>query len=246
MELLRPFWNKLFSLNWKFGLFLIVLICLPRFGLVLQANVTGHYGAIGLIMVVSALIPFLFLTPAGRTKIGLVKPSDAKWLLFAILLGLGFSLLIHLTGKGLFGTSYENWYQYIGRSYNIPAGISTEDKRVMFIITALVSMIFSPVGEELFFRGIVHSSFRESVGESTASRIDASAFALTHLAHFGLVYVNSQWQILWLPALIWVSSMFIVSLVFYACRKYAGSLLGAIICHAAFNLGMVYCIFYLL
>lgn len=246
MESLRPFWNKTFSLNWKFGLFLIVLVCLPRFGLVLQANVTGNYGAIGLIMIVSALIPFIFLTPAGRTKIGIVKPTHVNWLFFAFLLGLGFSLLIHLMGQGLYGSSYQNWYQYIGRSYHIPAEINPGDKRVMFIITALVSMLFSPVGEELFFRGIVHSSFKESFGESTASRIDASAFAVTHLAHFGLVYVNSQWQILWLPALIWIGSMFIVSLVFYACRKYSGSLLGAIICHAAFNLGMVYCIFYLL
>ncbi len=30
---------------------------------------------------------------------------------------------------------------------------------------AITGMIFSPVGEELFFRGIVHSSFAKSIGD---------------------------------------------------------------------------------
>ena len=35
-------------------------------------------------------------------------------------------------------------------------------------------------------------------------------------------------------------------LMFFVFKKHSGSILGAIICHAAFNLGMIYCIFYLL
>jgi hypothetical protein len=46
--------------------------------------------------------------------------------------------------------------------------------------------------------------------------------------------------------LIWVLAMFFVSILFFLFRKYSDSLLGAIICHAGFNLGMIYCIFYLL
>jgi len=44
----------------------------------------------------------------------------------------------------------------------------------------------------------------------------------------------------------WVLAMFLVSMVFIFFKRNSGSLLGAIICHAAFNLGMIYCIFYLL
>ena len=109
---------------------------------------------------------------------------------------------------------------------------------------AITGMIFSPIGEELFFRGIVHSAFAASIGDKKASVVDGSAFALTHISHFGLVFINHQWSFLSMPTLIWVISMFLVSLLFFVFKKYSGSIIGAIICHAAFNLGMIYCIFY--
>nr|WP_252735994.1 CPBP family intramembrane glutamic endopeptidase [Zobellia sp. B3R18] len=105
-------------------------------------------------------------------------------------------------------------------------------------------MTFSPIGEEFFFRGIVHSSMATSLGDRKASLIDSSAFALVHISHFGLVFVNQEWRFLLVPTIIWVLSMFCVSILFYICRKRSGTILGAILCHAAFNLGMIYCIFY--
>ena len=243
---LRPFWNRLFNFNWKFGLFLILIICIPRFLLVLQANASGNYAYIGLIMVVSAIAPFIFLSKYGRGEIGITKPGKYKWLLAAFMAGLVFSLLLYFLGQSLYGSSYENWYAYIGKSYNIPAGINQHDKLILFTIMAITGMIFSPVGEELFFRGIVHSSFAKSMGDKRASVVDASAFAITHISHFGLVFINGQWKFFSIPTLLWVFSMFLVSILFFVCRKYSGSIVGAIICHAAFNLGMIYCIFYLL
>jgi uncharacterized protein len=243
---LRPFWRKIFNFDWKLGLFLVLLICIPRFILVLHANATGNYGSIGAIMVVSAIIPFIFLLKYGRKKIGITKPKNYRWLLIAFVSGLVFSFLLYYLGQTIYGNSYENWYNYIGRSYNIPAGINQHDKAVLFAVIALTGMIFSPIGEELFFRGIVHSSVAESIGDKNASVVDSSAFAITHISHFGLVFINNQWKILAIPTLVWVVSMFLVSVLFFIMKKYSGSILGAIICHAAFNLGMTYCIFYLL
>lgn len=243
---LRPFWNKVFTFNWKFGLFLILIVCIPRFILVLNANASGNYGYIGLVMLVSAIAPFIFLSRYGRKKIGICKPEKSHWLLIALLTGLIFSFLLYYLGERLYGNNYENWYTYIGKSYNIPAGITQRDKAILFAIVAFTGMIFSPIGEELFFRGIVHSSFAKSIGEKNASVVDSSAFAITHLSHFGLVFINDQWRFLMVPALIWVISMFLVSVLFFVCKKYAASISGAIICHAAFNLGMIYCIFYLM
>lgn len=243
---LRPFWNKLFGFNWKFGLFLIIVICIPRFLLVLRANLIGNYSAIGLIMFISAIAPFVFLSGNGQKAIGVTKPKKHSWLLFAFITGLLFSFLLYYIGKSFYGDSYSNWYHYIGKSYKIPAIINQQDKAVMFAIFALTGMIFSPIGEELFFRGIVHASFAKSIGEKNASIVDSAAFALTHIAHFGLVYVNNQWSFLIVPTLIWIVSMFLVSRLFFICKQRSGSLFGAIICHAAFNLGMTYCIFYLL
>lgn len=243
---LKPFVKRFFDFNWKFGLFLVFLICVPRFMLVIKANATGNYGFIGLIMLASALAPFLFLTRSGRRKVGIVATKKYSWLLMAAIAGLAASVLLHFMGQILYGNSYENWYVYIGKSYQIPAEIDEKSKAILFIIMALTGMTFSPIGEELFFRGIVHESFAKSIGDTKASFIDSTAFAITHVSHFGLIFLDGRWTLLKTPALLWVLSMFLVSIMFFLFKKHSSSILGAIVCHAAFNLGMIYSIFYLL
>ena len=242
---LRPVWRKFFQLNWKFGLFLILALCIPRFLLVLQANETSNYGFIGAIMFVSALVPFVFLSKTGRSQIGLTKTNAFGMLVAAFIIGIALSLFLHVIGKLLYEDSFQNWYAYIGKSYNIPEVISASDKLAIFIVMAITGMIFSPIGEELFFRGVVHGSFAKSIGDQKASIVDSVAFALTHIAHFGLVFINGNWTFYFVPTLIWVIGMFLVSIVFFQMKKSSGSILGAILCHAGFNLGMIYCIFYL-
>lgn len=243
---LKPFVKRFFDFNWKFGLFLVFLICVPRFMLVLKANATGNYGFIGLIMLASALAPFLFLSRSGRRKVGIIATKKYSWLLMAAIAGLAASVLLHFMGQILYGNSYENWYVYIGKSYQIPAEIDEKSKAILFSIMAITGMTFSPIGEELFFRGIVHESFAKSIGDTKASFVDSTAFAITHVSHFGLIFLDGRWTLLKTPALLWVLSMFLVSIMFFLFKKHSGSILGAIVCHAAFNLGMIYSIFYLL
>jgi membrane protease YdiL (CAAX protease family) len=214
--------------------------------MVLNANASGNYSAIGMIMLLSAIVPFVFLGRFGQKSISISKPTSYGWLLWAFAAGLVASLILLVIGDFLYGSSYQNWYVYIGKSYQIPLEINSSDKRTMFIIMALVGMTFSPLGEELFFRGIVHSSFAKSIGEKKASIVDGSAFALTHISHFGLVFLDGNWDFFVIPTLIWVFGMFLLSLLFYEFKKRSGSIWGAVICHAAFNLGMIYSIFYLL
>jgi len=214
--------------------------------LVLNANSSGNYGFIGLVMTISAIAPFIFLRRQGQKEIGIKKVGQYRGLLIAFAAGLMASLVLYIIGQGLYGSSYANWYNYIGKSYKIPQGISGNDKLILFAVMAITGMIFSPIGEELFFRGIVHSSFASSVGDKKASIVDGSAFALTHISHFGLVFINNKWDFFAIPTIIWVLGMFLVSLLFFKCRQNSGSIVGAIVCHAAFNLGMIYCIFYLI
>jgi hypothetical protein len=243
---LKPYWENLFKFNWKFGLILILLICVPRFILVLKANQSGNYGPIGAIMFVSALVPFFFLNKNGRQRIGIKGTNKLGGLILALTVGIAFSFLLYYVGKELYGGSYQNWYEYIGKSYKIPEGISGKDKLILFSIMAGTGMIFSPIGEELFFRGIVHGCFAKSIGDKKASIVDSLAFATTHIAHFGLVFVNDTWSFFPISTLIWVSGMFLVSVLFFRMKELTGSLMGAIFCHAGFNLGMIYSIFYLL
>lgn len=246
MQELRPSLNNYFKFDWKFGLVLLVTVCVVRFILVLQANMESNYSSISYIMIFSALTPFIFLSKKGRRQIGMVWPVRKAWLLYSFLLGIFLASLLYLMGYLLYTNSIENWYVYIGNSYNIPEGMAGNDKFLYFSVFAVTGMIFSPIGEELFFRGVIHTAFMKSLGEFRASIIDSLAFAITHLSHFGIVYMAGVWRFLPVPSLFWVLSMFISALVFYWCRKKSYSILGAIICHAGFNLGMIFYIFYCL
>lgn len=237
-------WNKFLKLNWKFGLILLLLLCTIRFIVVLDANVTGSYSYVSLIMILYALTPFIFLSKKGRKQIGIVKPKNYVWLIYSLLIGIVIASILFLIGYLLYSTSIENWYVYIGNSYNIPEGIAGKDKFIFFIIMAITGMLFSPIGEELFFRGIIHESFSKSLGDKKASIIDSSAFALVHLSHFGIVYTSGIWKFLFIPSLLWMIGMFISCLYFSYCRKKSGSILGSIACHSGFNFAMIFWIFY--
>jgi hypothetical protein len=115
-----------------------------------------------------------------------------------------------------------------------------------FVVFSLIGITFSPIGEEILYRGLIHESFAVKTGHYYASMIDSGAFAITHLAHFGIVYVEGKWQFLVLPSILWVLLMFLVSRLFYFARQKTGSILGAIVAHAAFNLTMAWIMVYVI
>lgn len=244
-KLLRSFWLRFFKFDWKFGFVLIILFGVPRFMLVLTANLTGNYSLVSIIFLMMWIAPFILLTKSGRKGIGMQKPQHYLWLLYAFAIGVFVCSTIYFLGIWLFDHSISNWFVYISKSYQLPAGvISPADKRIYFIIFALIGMTFSPIGEELLYRGLIHKSFALQFGEQRASIIDSLAFGVTHLAHFGIVYTIGGWKFLPIPAILWMFFMFLTGLVFSFCKTKTGSILGAIICHAGFNLAMTYFIFY--
>ena len=140
-----------------------------------------------------------------------------------------------------------NWFVYLSRPFHRAAATFGQDptaRLVWFIVSASFGMLFSPIGEEILYRGVVHESFAEKFGDRVASYIDSAAFAITHLAHFGIVYTAMGWRFLPIPATLWVLLMFLSSQVFYFGRIRSRSLFGAMVSHAGFNLAMIYCIFF--
>lgn len=73
----------------------------------------------------------------------------------------------------------------------IPPAVGSVDRAIYFAIVALIGVTFSPIGEELLYRGVAQESFAAKLDTMKAALIDAAAFALVHLTHFGVVYVNS-------------------------------------------------------
>jgi hypothetical protein len=240
----KPFRGFL-SFDVRTGILLLVVFGLVRMGLVLQANVTGSYQVVSVVFVAMAVLPWVVLTRLGRRQIGIVRPSRWRWVLPAAIAGALACLAVSATTTALWGDSVSNPFAYIARTYsNVPASPSDTDRLVYFVIYAVIGMLFSPIGEELLYRGIAHESIASRLGNRNAALVDAGAFAITHLAHFGIVYVVGAWSFLPLPALLWVTVMFLCSLLFYAFRVLTGSVLGAIVAHAGFNLAMNYVIFY--
>lgn len=104
----RKIWPSWVALNWKLGLLLIIAVCIPRFVLVLQANAGGSYQYIGLIMIISAIIPIMLLNKSGLQEIGVRRPKNLGSIILAFIIGLALSSLLFYLGKLLYGTSYEN------------------------------------------------------------------------------------------------------------------------------------------
>lgn len=241
-----PF-RSFLPLNLRTGILLLVLFGLVRAVLVLQANVTGSYQAVSVVFVAMIVLPWVLLTREGRNHIGLVQPPRRRWIVPAVLTGVAMALAVHYAAAALWGHSMSHPFAYIALSYSgVPAAPSADDRLIYFIIFAVIGMLFSPIGEEVLYRGVAHESFAGQLGDRRAALIDAAAFAATHLAHFGVVFVAGAWAVLPLPALFWVTAMFAASLVFYGFRKLTGSLGGAVVAHAGFNLAMNWVIFYVI
>lgn len=231
--------------NWQFGLTLILLFGVPRFIIVLDANRSGNYNLTSIMFLLMIITPYIFLTKKGRKMIGIKRPTNHIWLMYSFLLGIVSCIIVFFIGFWLYESSVSNWFIYISNSYSIPVGeLEGINRHIYFVIFALIGMTFSPIGEELLYRGLIHQSFVSKFGNDHASIIDSIAFAITHLAHFGIIYVAGSWQILFIPSLLWMIFMFLTSRVFFFCKTNTGSVYGAILSHSGFNMAMTYFIFY--
>jgi len=229
----------------RMGMTLLLLFSVIRFALVLHAARTGNYQYISLIFLLMMVLPFVLLNKEGRQKIGIRRVKNWPFFLGAFFMGLLGSGLLYGIMLVLFGNSEAHAYVYIAGSYqNLPDLMLAGERLQYFFIYCLISMSFSPLGEELFYRGLIHEYFATVLGDLRASYLDSAAFALVHLAHFGIIYQEGQWEWLVMPSFIWMMSLFLLCRVFFIARQKSGSIWGAVAAHAAFNLGMNYFIFF--
>jgi membrane protease YdiL (CAAX protease family) len=112
---------------------------------------------------------------------GIKTPAKLIWLIYPLIIGGLGCFIMFKVAHYLYGDTISNWFVYISASYkSLPADLSPQDRLVYFTIYAVISMIFSPIGEELFYRGVVHHCFSTTWNHRTASIIDSAAFSITH------------------------------------------------------------------
>lgn len=241
-ETVRAPFRGLLGLDVRTGWLLLGVFCTVRFSLVLYANAGGGYGLVTLIFILMAATPVVLLTKEGRRRIGLVRPRCSGGMVAALVAGALSCLVLAAVFHTLFAGDEGDAFAYVARAYPLAPGDPT-GRLVLFGVVAAMSILFSPIGEELFFRGLIHESFKARWGEGWASVLDAASFALVHLSHFGLVWTAMGWRFLPAPALLWLAGMFGAALVFSWARRRTGSIWGALTAHAAFNLMMTTWIF---
>ena len=116
----------------------------------------------------------------------------------------------------------------------------------LFIMFTIPAILFSPIGEEILFRGLIQQTVAERWGRIWGTGVAAFLFAGVHLLHHGILKDSTGWTVLWTSGGIWWLLIFSTSVVFSWLRLRYRSLVPSIVAHASFNLAMNWTIFYLL
>lgn len=195
--------------------------------------------------VLMMLMPFIFLNRDGRKKTGFVKSNARVYYLYAVGAGALMALICYAAGLLLFGLTSDNWYVSIKNSYHNSMDVSAIALSTQFIIFTIPAILFSPAGEEIFFRGFLQLGLSQLYSYRRAMIIDSLFFALVHLFHHGFVK-DSSGVIHFYPlsGFLWVVLMFCTALVFAWLKRSSDSIYPAIVAHAVFNVTMNITIFY--
>lgn len=193
--------------------------------------------------VLMAATPWLFLQQGGRRQIGLVHAKSKMSYVWAATTGTLLALTCGAIGSLLFGTTQENWFISIAQSFQRSFDTAGKSTLFLFVVFTTPALIFSPLGEEIFFRGILQRSLEESLPRNTSTYLECGAFAVVHLCHHGLHWTDNKLSILLPSGLLWMVLMFLAARLFVFWRRVTASIFPAVVSHMAFNLAMSIYIF---
>ncbi len=192
---------------------------------------------------VMAILPWALLTANGRRQIGLQRPDMASRYILAIVTGAGAALLCFALGYLLFGKAVDNWFVNIGNSYKAMMDTSAMSFWMLSLIFTIPAMLFSPIGEEVFYRGQLQKTLEQTFSINTSTVIECTLFALIHQVHHGIIKSETGLTYLPLSGALWFVLMFLVAWMFAWLRARSGSIYISILSHMVFNIAMNTCIF---
>ncbi len=242
LELCRP-WRSLFPSPLILALVLFVILSGFRaYGFLGSDLFQGQPVMIGFVLM--WFVPLVFLTQYGREQIGFSRPLSLKWIAIGLLLGASAAGICYLLGLLLYGKSDHNWFVSIAYTFQSDERISELPRHLAFIAFTVPAVIASPIGEEIFFRGVIEQANRDRMSPRAAACLAAALFALAQLLHHGIYRGQDGIEIMPISGAIWFALMFATSLVFSFIRRRSESIWTAIAAHVAFNLTTNIAIFY--
>jgi hypothetical protein len=190
-------------------------------------------------------LPFILLSAQGRREIGLRKQGNSpSALVLSALAGACSGLAVYVAGMVIYGASPDNWCVSIRDEFQIAQLRAAMPLAAAFAAIVLPAMIFSPIGEEILFRGLLHQSFVRRWNLPVATAVNGLAFGLVHLHVHGIWHDAAGFHLRLVSGVLMVLLMAGVSAVFTLCRLRTGSLYAAMVAHSACNLAMIATIFF--
>ena len=193
--------------------------------------------------VLMTLTPWLFLNGDGRRQIGFTSPASLWSYAQGIILGAFAAIVCFGIGFALFGTGQDNWFMSFGRNYQQTLDTTGFTATKLHLVFTIPALLFSPIGEEIFFRGLLQRALEERVNVRTSTGLECAAFGIVHLCHHGLFRTAVGISFLPVSGAIWAVTAFFIGLLFATIRNRSGSLFSAVASHMSFNLTMNIIIF---
>ncbi|MEO8104197.1 MAG: CPBP family intramembrane glutamic endopeptidase [Betaproteobacteria bacterium] len=156
----------------------------------------------------------------------------------AAAMGFAAACVCYFLGEITFGNGADNWFVSIASSYRDTVDTRGMDMLTLYLVFTLPALFFSPIGEEMFFRGVLQDALQEVWSVRTSTIAEAALFGGVHLCHHGLSMSAAGLTIRTLSGAMWVALMFLVALLFAWLRSLSGSLFPAMVAHAIFNATM--------
>lgn len=237
-----PFWGRTLGAPWCASVLVLVLLTCAR-----AYAMLGPRSARPLLLLqflAMWMLPFVLLTRVGRREIGLCKPDRAVAATFgSALAGAACSLGGFALGLVLFGQSPQNWNVTVRDSFRLQELRGSMPDPLLFATIALPAMIFSPIGEEILFRGVIQQAFTRRWDAGIATAVNSFSFGLVHFLHHGISRDAAGIHLQFLSGSLMVLLMAATSYVFTLCRLRSGSLWPAMAAHSTYNLVMIVGIF---
>lgn len=240
--LLRPLWIPVFGDAFRLAVLLAALVAGVR-GLGLLGP-QRYFWVLPVGFTVMALTPYFFLRKEGRRRSGLQSPKQLPWIIWGILLGALGAGIFYWLGVTLFGETDDNWFVSVRRAFPVTPEMAGLPTAQLFWILSVPSLIFSPLGEEIFFRGFLQQAAEERWNHRTGVIVDAGWFAVVHLFHHGILRIDGRIQVFPVSGAVWMVLIFGTGVLFAFLRQKTGSLVAPILSHATFNLTMNFTILY--
>jgi membrane protease YdiL (CAAX protease family) len=232
--LLRPMWARIFRHAWFLNLALFLILagmrCRGLFG------PTDTRMLVMLNFLLMWFLPFVFYSRSGRTAMGLNRIQHLRWLYRGTFLAAVASLIIFFIGYELYGFGADNLYISLRDSFDIDTALKQLPRLQLFLLYTIPAIIFSPIGEEFFFRGMIHTAVKKRLGVRPATVANAAAFSGVHLLHHGIRWTSTGLNITWASGTLWFMMMMGLSWFLTQCREQGDSIWPAVAAHAAFNL----------